>query len=121
MLVNEELYNKVIEVRRVHDRVMSLAIVLEGDVVRVVCAYAPQSRKSMKEKQNVYEDLSRELTTHHTRELLIGMGYSYGHVGRNIYGFQVVHGGFGIDKRNQEGRVLLQFGDVKHLCIANTW
>ena len=52
MLVKEELYDKVIEVRRVNDRVMSLAIVLEGEVVRVLCAYAPQSGKSMEEKKS---------------------------------------------------------------------
>ena len=45
VLVKEELYDKVIEARRVDDKVMSLAIVLEEEVVRVVCAYAPQSGK----------------------------------------------------------------------------
>ena len=49
MLVKEELYDKVVEVRRVNDRVMSLVIVLELKVLRVVCAYAPQSGKSMEE------------------------------------------------------------------------
>ena len=46
MLVKEELYDKVVVVRRVNDRVMSLAIVFE-EVVRVVCKYAPQGGKSM--------------------------------------------------------------------------
>ena len=41
MLVKEELYDKVVKVRRVNDRVMSLDIVLEGEVVRVVWAYDP--------------------------------------------------------------------------------
>ena len=40
VLAKEELYDKVVEVRRVSDRVMSLAIVLE-EVVSVVCAYTP--------------------------------------------------------------------------------
>ena len=40
----------VIEVRRVNDRVMSLAIFLVEVVVRVVWAYAPQSGKSMEEE-----------------------------------------------------------------------
>ena len=47
--VKEELYD-VVEVRRVDDRVISLAIVLEGDVVRAMWADAPQSGKSMEEK-----------------------------------------------------------------------
>ena len=33
------------------------------------------------------EDLSREWTTHHVSELIIGMGDINGHVGRNIDGF----------------------------------
>ena len=41
MLVKEELYDKVVEVRRVNDRVITLIIALEGEVVSVVCAYAP--------------------------------------------------------------------------------
>ena len=44
----EELHNKVVEVRRVNDRVMIRAIIFE-EVMRVVCAYAPQSEKSMEE------------------------------------------------------------------------
>ena len=50
--VREELYDKVVEARRVNDRVMSLAIVFE-EVLRVVCAYAPQSGKSMEEKEHI--------------------------------------------------------------------
>ena len=37
----KELCDKVVKVRRVDDRVMSLAIVSEEEVVRVVWAYAP--------------------------------------------------------------------------------
>ena len=36
---------KFVDVRRVNDRVMTLE-----EVVRVVCAYAPQREKSMEEK-----------------------------------------------------------------------
>ena len=49
-------------------------------------------------KRNFYEDLSREWTTHHMSELIIGMGDFNGHVGRNIDGFQGVHGGFSIGR-----------------------
>ena len=49
-MVKEELYEKVVEVRRANDRVISLAIVLEEEVVRVVWAYAPHSGKSREEK-----------------------------------------------------------------------
>ena len=48
VLAKEELYDEFVEVRIVIYRVMSLAIVFY-EVVRVVCAYAPQSGKSMEE------------------------------------------------------------------------
>ena len=38
-----------------------------------------------------------------------------------IDGFEGVHGGYGIDKRNVEGRRLLEFCDKKELCTANAW
>ena len=50
VLAKEEMYDKVVEVRRVNDRVISLTIVFYVEVVRVVWAYAPQSGKSMEEK-----------------------------------------------------------------------
>ena len=77
--------------------------------------------KIMEQKEFFYEDLSREWTTHHTSELIIRMGDLNGHVGINIDGFQRVQAGFSIGKRNQEGRMMSEFCDAKHLCIANTW
>ena len=49
MQVKEELCDNVVNVRRVSDRVMSLAIVFEK---LLVSAYAPQSGKSMDENEN---------------------------------------------------------------------
>ena len=51
VLVREEQYDEVVEVRRVNDRVMSLVIVFEEEVVRVVCACTPQIGKSTEEKK----------------------------------------------------------------------
>ena len=86
---------------------MSLAIVLEGEEVKMACTYAPQSGKFMEEKEIYHEDLSREWTTHHMSGLIIGIGAINGHVGRNNDGFQGVHRGLSIGTRNQEGKMLL--------------
>ena len=48
-MVKEELCKKVVEVRRVSDRVMTL--VFEEDVLRLICGHAPQSGRSFEEKQ----------------------------------------------------------------------
>ena len=121
MTNKEELYDKVVEARRVNDRVMSHAIVLEGEVGRVVCAYASQSGKWMEDKQTLYEDKSRKCTTHHMSEPIIGMGDSSGHDGRNIDGFYEAHVGLSNGERNHERWMLLELCHAMYSCIANTW
>ena len=50
--MKEELSEKVVEVRRVNDRVMTLVVAFEVDVLRLICGYAPQSGKSLEVKQS---------------------------------------------------------------------
>ena len=54
-------------------------------------------------------------------ELVLGLGDFNGHVGKCAEGFEGIHGGYGIGKRNAEGRMLLDFCDQKELWAANTW
>ena len=48
-------------------------------------------------------------------ELVLDIGDFNEHVGKQIEGYEDVHGGNGIGERNMEGKVLLK------LCVANTW
>ena len=43
----KELCEKVIEVRRVSDRVKTVVVVLEENVLRLICGYAPQSGRTV--------------------------------------------------------------------------
>ena len=54
-------------------------------------------------------------------KLVLGLGDFNGHVGRWIDGFEGVHGGYGMGKRNVEERRLLEFCDEKELGVPNTW
>ena len=54
-------------------------------------------------------------------EVVFELGDFNGHVGEEIEGFEGVHGGNGIGKRNAAGRRLLEFCDKGELCVANTW
>ena len=121
MLVKEELCEKVVEVRRRSDRVMSIVMVFEEEVLRVICGYGPQSGRTNAEKKQFYNALASEWELHNEGELVLGMGDFNGHVGKWIEGFEGVHGGNGIGVRNAEGRRLLEFCDEKELCVANTW
>ena len=121
ILVNEELGEKVVEVRRRCDRVMAIGLVFEKKVVRVICAHAPQSGKPDAEKKRFYEEMAREWSVANENELVLGLGDFNDHVGKCEEGFEGIHGGYGIGKRNTEGRMLLDFCDQKELSVANTW
>ena len=43
VMVKEKLCEKVVEVRRVSDRVMTIELCFEEDVLRPICWYAMQS------------------------------------------------------------------------------
>ena len=43
ILVKEELSENAVEVRRRCDTVMAIGLVFEEEVVKIICAYAPQS------------------------------------------------------------------------------
>ena len=45
-----ELCEKVVEVRRRSDKVMTVVMVLEKEVLRIVCVYGPQSGRTAAEK-----------------------------------------------------------------------
>ena len=58
ILVKEQCEN-VVEVRRRCDRAMAIGLVFGEEVVRVICAYAPQSGKPDAEKR-FYEEMTRK-------------------------------------------------------------
>ena len=48
VMVNEKLFEKVVEVIRLSDEVMTLDV-FEEDVLRLICGYAPQTGRSLEE------------------------------------------------------------------------
>ena len=55
---------------------------------------------------------------HSADDLVMCLDDFNGHVSRHIDGFD---GGHGVDQRNFEGRMLLEFCLEKKLCVSNTW
>ena len=55
-----------------------------------------------------------------TNEKLFIGGDLNGHVGTTNTGFEGVHGSFGLDDRNQEGKDILDFVVAYDLLVANT-
>ena len=65
--------------------------------------------------------MARGCEVENANEVLICLGHFNGHIGKEVDGFEGVHGGFGIGKRNLEGRLLLEFCVEKDLCVGNSW
>ena len=51
----KELCDKVIEVRRVSDRVMSFVVVFEENILRLIYRHPPQNGRSLEENQSFYD------------------------------------------------------------------
>ena len=121
ILVREDLRMNVVEINRISDRVMVAVIIFGKKVVRIVCAYAPQRGRSMSEKEKFYEEMARGCEVGNANEVLICIRDFNGHIGKEVDGFEGVHGGFGIGKINLEGRLLSEFCVEKDLCVGNSW
>ena len=80
-----------------------------------ICAYAPQVGRSKCEKDQFYNGMASEWDLQNPSKVVLGMGNFNGHVGRQIDGFEGVHGGYGIGKENVEERRLLSFA-TKRSC-----
>ena len=100
VMVKEELCDKVVEVRIVSDRVMTVVVVFEEDVLRLIYGYVPQSGWSLEEKQSFHDELKCEWDMHSTDGLIMCLGDINGHIGRHIDGFNGVHGGYVVGQRN---------------------
>ena len=95
----------MVEVRRVSDRVMTVVVVCEDDVLRLICGYATQGGRSLEEKQSFYDELEYEWDMRSVGELVMCLSDINGHVGRHTDGFNGVHEGHGVRQRNLEGRM----------------
>ena len=99
------------------DRVMTV-VVFEGDVLRLICGYAPLTGISLEEKQSFYDELKCEWDMHSAGDSVMCLRDFGGYVGLHIVG---VHRGYFVGQRNLEGRMLFAFCLEKELCVSNTW
>ena len=100
---------------------MMTVVVFEEDVLRLICGYIPQSGRSLEEKQSFYDELKCEWDMHSADDLAVCLDDINRHAGRNIDGFDGMHGEYGVGQRNFEGRMQSEFCLDMKLCVSNTW
>ena len=76
-----------------------MVLVFEEEVIKVICAYAPQVGRSECEEDQFYNDMASEWNLKNPGEVVLGLGDCNGHVGRWIDSFEGVHGEYEIGKK----------------------
>ncbi|WMV29422.1 hypothetical protein MTR67_022807 [Solanum verrucosum] len=120
ILVDGDLREQVVEVRRINDRLMLIKLVVGGCTLSVISAYAPQVGLGEEAKKLFYEDLDEVVRGIPITEKIVIGGDFNGHIGATSNGFDDVHGGFGFGERNGGGTSLLDFAKAFELVIANS-
>ena len=120
ILVEKELTERVVEVRRYSDRIMSIKLVLGAVVFNVISVYAPQMWLTEDIKKVFWEELEEVLQSIPRHEKLFLGGDFNGHIGEKADGYVRTHGGFGFGVRNSGGVALLDFATAFDLTIGNS-
>ena len=58
--MKEEISGNDLEVRRKSDRAMAIVLTLGREVIQIICAYGPQSRRPDTEKVCFYDEMASE-------------------------------------------------------------
>nr|XP_018632208.1 craniofacial development protein 2-like [Nicotiana tomentosiformis] len=120
ILVDKDLRELVIEVKRVNDMLMAIKIVVGGYTLNIVSAYAPHVGLDEEVKRYFWEDLDGLVWGIPSTEKLIIGGDFNGHIGMLPGGYDGVHGGFGFGDRNGGGTSLLEYAKAFELVIVNS-
>ncbi|XP_070055686.1 uncharacterized protein [Nicotiana tomentosiformis] len=120
ILVDRDLRELVVDVRKVNDRMLIIKLVVNGFTFNVISAYMPQAGLSEEVKRCFWEDLNEVVGGIPQSEKIFIGGDFNGHVGETTRGYDEVHGRFSFGVRNEGGTSLLEFAKVFDLVLANT-
>ena len=117
IVVREELTKNVLEVKRVSD----MKLEVNGSILNIVSAYAPQVNNSMEEKNDFWEDLDGLIESISKEERIVLGTDLNGHVGEGNIGDEEIMGRYVAETRNKEGLMVVDFGKRMDLAIVNTY
>ncbi|XP_059310054.1 uncharacterized protein LOC132061218 [Lycium ferocissimum] len=101
ILVDNDLRDQVVGVKRVNDRLITIKLVIEGFILHISSAYASQA--DLGEKRRFWEDLDEMMRGIPPTEMLFIGGDFNGHIGSISGGYDDVHGGCSFGDRNRGG------------------
>ncbi|KAK2896145.1 hypothetical protein Q8A73_015633 [Channa argus] len=121
VILKEDFVRNVLEVKRVSDRLLSLKLEVEGVMFNVVSGYAPQVGCELEEKEKFWSELDEVMQSIPRGErVVIGADFN-GHVGEGNRGDETVMDRFGVQDRNAEGQMVVDFAKRMEMAVVNTF
>ena len=108
IILHRKWQDKILEMKRKSDRVMSIKLVAGKRMLNIITAYTPQTEYSQEEKEHIYEEMEsilRQIPEQEDR--WIGADLN-GHIGGKL-GFEREYGGHIWGDRNSEREEIQQF------------
>ncbi|KAI5614769.1 hypothetical protein C0J50_3417 [Silurus asotus] len=121
VILKEEYSKNVVEVKRVSDRVMIMKVEVEGMMINVISAYAPQVGCEIEEKERFWSELDEVVDGVPRKERLVIGAYFNVHVGEGNRGDEEVMGRYGFKERNVEGQMVVDFAKRMEMAVVNTY
>jgi len=121
ILVDKELVDFVVEVRRKSDRIMAIKVVVGSEILNLVSVYAPQIGLPDDIKKQFWEDLNMVIQDRSQGDKLFVGGDFNGHIGIEADRHDAAYGGFGYEEINNGGVFVLDFTVAYDLLVANSF
>ena len=103
------------------NRLMAMKLEVNGSILNIVSAYAPQVNNSLEEKNDFWEDLDGLIESVSNEERIVLVADFNGHVGEGNTRDEKIMGRYGAGTKNKEGSMVLDFGKRMDLAIVNTY
>ena len=121
IILKKEHVDRVAELWRVSERIICLKMELDGVMLNVISAYAPQVGCIREEKETFWLDLDETVEKIPRNERIVVGTDLNGHVGKGNNGDEECMGRHGLRKRNNEGQAVVDFAKRRELAITNTY
>ena len=121
IILKKEHVDGVVELWRVTDMIIGLKMELDGVMLNVIIAYAPQMGCIREEKEAFWLDLDETVEKKPKVEKIVVEADLNGHVGEENDDDEECMGRHGLGKRNNEGQAVVDFATRMELVITNTY
>ena len=121
IILNDEMK----KVKRRSDRTISVKVALNGEIINIMSAYAPETGCGENEKIKFWEEMDEELSDiPDTEKLWVGGDFN-GHCGRNNSGKEETIGKYGVGQRvsesNEAADNVVAFTMSHNMRVVNTY